>query len=366
MRKQSDHSLAQVDSSFASVPAAYLDSTFIALREGCWQPIENKRVFVGCGDDRPITKVSANSLGISGPINEVLHPLLGYASIYGGVAGEAKNVLVVGAALHGPKFISDVGGFDGIMDLLIQGGHNPQTLHSAVGNENDQRHFCMQGDTPIGCAYCAGIGFTSDLLVDPKEEAIRMVAHADQKYVFGSDQGFESLLQGHRLVLEHATAGKGSGFACSRDRFITYAQAYGDALGIMILDGTHAATKTSGVISNFSLDEVGNAQAAHEQNLDFYRLDIAIVTDIVLKSLEQPLRKLNSAYVLPPEMLARAFQLDSVPVRAVLVSQDQDPSRKGKLDPSYLPIGVRGDQFRALQVLKQRQEAGYYGSATKA
>ncbi|HEV2402813.1 MAG TPA: hypothetical protein VGS08_01290 [Candidatus Saccharimonadales bacterium] len=343
-----------------SVRGAYLSPEFLATRESCWSPIDDKLVFVGCGDDRPPTPESATPLqGVAG----VLDPRIGYASVYGGVAGEAKNVLVVGAALYGPQFITDLGGFDGIMAQLIRRSRNPQSLHSAVGNEADQRHLCMQGNNPIGCAYCGGTGLTSALLTDSKEELIHAIAFEDQKYVFGSDQGFAELLRGHQTVLDHATNGKGSAFAFGRDSYVIYLQRYPDKLHLMMLDGSHAPAKHSGVITNFSLSEIGSAHKAHGQGLDFYRLDVAVVTDSVLQALESPLQDINPSYKLPAELLMRAFLLDAVPVRAVLAANDSNPEFHGIHDPRNLPIGVRGDQFQARQILEQRQASGYYLSS---
>jgi hypothetical protein len=333
------------------VAGSYLSPEFIAAHEACWVPTDGKHVYVGCGDDREPTAASADDLAQAAKARgTVMNPLQGYASIYGGVAGEAKNVLVVGAAQYGKQFILDMGGFEGIMDLLIEKSRDPQTVHSAVGNEHDQRHFCMQGDEPVGCAYCGGTGATSGLLVSPDDTLIREVGRQDQKYVFGSDHGFDDLLRGHELVLEYATHGQGAAFALNRSEYKTYLQRYSDHLGLMMLSGNHTSAKTSGVISNFSFDEVGSTHIAHEKGLDFYRLDIAIVTRIVLDALHNSLSE--HGYSLSPELLMRAFQLDATPVRAVLVVHDRDPELHDKLDPRPLPIGYRGNALEAIAALQ--------------
>jgi len=326
----------------------YLARDFLQARESCWIPLGDKLVFIGCGDDRPPTPESTDVL-MADKGDRVMHPMRGYASIYGATAGLAKNSLVVGAAQFGDSFITAVDGFDGIMKLLVDNSSNPQTLHSAVANEQSPRHFSCDSESPIGCAYAAGIGATADLLAR-SSSAIRDTARADQQYVFGSDDGFDQLLRGQRAFLDHVQAH----FAVNRNHYRRYRQQFSDRLGIMILEGAHTGAKTSGVISNFSLTEVGSSVIAHEQQLDFYRLDIAVATDVILRTLSKPLLKLSPNYVLSPELLMRSFQLDSTPVRAVLASADRDSRLAGKLDPLNLRMGVRGNPFEAIQILRGR------------
>lgn len=338
--------------------AAYLTSEFVAEREGCWASFDERLVFIGCSDDRRPTADSSVAL-MENRDQSVMSPSEGYASIYGATAGLAKNVLVVGAAQFGTNFISAIGGFDGAFELLVKHGKHPQTLHSADGNEQDQRHFSLESFAPVGCAYAAGVGATAALLVG-SSSAIRTVARNDQHYVFGSDDSFNELLKGQQAFLDHATGTLGANFAVSRDTYKRYKEQFGDRLGIMILAGNHTAAKTSGVISNFSLQQVGNPVKAHDQQLDFYRLDIAVATDMVLSILTTPLIALNPTYILSPELLMRAFQLDATPVRAVLASHDQDPELQGKLDPNNLKMGIRGNPFESLKTLLERQTNGYY------
>lgn len=342
-------------------PAGYLTPGFVRTRGSCWQPIAiNQSVFVGCGDDRSPTEASAITLLADNATRiEIMDSRVGYASVYGGIAGQAKNALVVGAAQFGAGFIASVGGFDGIMQLLSQNSRNIQTLHSAEGNESDQRHFSFDSSASVGCVYAAGIGAMAALLVG-SSSTIRDIARLEQRYVFGSDTSFNDLLRGQQAFLDHATNGQGAGFAVDREHYKRYIDQFNGNLAVMILTGSHMSARATGVISNFSLNQVGSARRAHEQNLDFYRLDIAVVTDTVLQALSGPLQAINKDYVLSPELLMRAFQLDSVPVRAVLVAHDDDPELNGNLDPLHLKIGIRGDQFSALQTLRQRQTTGYY------
>jgi hypothetical protein len=332
----------------------YLSDEFIAAREDCWITLaDSQHVYVGCGDDRAPTADSAEALGATG----ILNPMEGYASIYGAAAGLAKNVLVVGVAQFGTSFIAAVGGFDGVIKLLIENSNNPLTLHSAESNEQDAQHFSPDGTAPIGCAYAAGVGATAALLVG-SSDSIRTVARVDQKYVFGSDDYFDDLLRGQQAFLDDATGGQGSSFALDRDHYARYIQEFGKALPIMILSGSHCSAKSSGVIGNFSLTQVGNPTKACQQQLAFYRLDIAVIADTVLQALNRPLLAINPDYVLSPELLLRAFLLDATPVRAVLASHDADPDLAGRIDPRNLPLGIRGNPFESLKVLQERQIQG--------
>jgi hypothetical protein len=339
-------------------PTGHLSLAFIKDREACWTAIKNRNVFVSCGDDRSPTEASAEAL-MAGKGELTMNPLDGYASVYGGVAGLAKNVLVIGAAQFGSDFIKAVNGFDGIMKLLTLHSNNLQTLHSAEGNEQNPEHFSDTAETPIGCAYAAGVGATATLLVG-SSSAIRDVAKADQQFVFGNAAGFDDLLRGQQAFLDHATNKQGGDFAVDRKHYKQYKVQFGDRLDIMILAGSHTSAKTSGVISSFSLTHVGSSVKAHQQGVDFYRLDIGIAADTVLQALTRPLAAINIAYTLSPELLMRAFQLDSTPVRAVLASQDKDPELNGTLNALNLQMGTRDNPFESLQTLRERQTNGYY------
>ena len=328
----------------------YLTQDFLQARASYWTPIRNgiATVFIGCGDDRPPTPDSASAL-MAGKQETILPPDHGYASIYGATAGLAKNMLVAGAAQHGPEFIAELHGFDGAMELLVTHSANPQTLHSAEGNEQSAESFAANSTNPIGCAYAAGVGATADLLTGPSS-VIRDAAQAEQTYVFGSADWFDNLIDGQRAFLKYATNQQQGQFAVDRAAYDRYRQQFGTSLDIMILAGSHASATETGVISNFSLHEVGNPTAAHQEHRDFYRLDIAVATAIVLEALA------GTAYRISPELLMRAFQLDSTPVRAVLAASDQDPALHDRLDPANLRMGVRGNPFEALTELKTRYE----------
>jgi hypothetical protein len=336
----------------------YLSPAFMQARESYWTALQSRLVYIGCGDDRGPTEASIQAL-IEGKDSALMSPEEGYASIYGATAGLAKNVLVVGAAQFGADFITTVGGFDGVMQLLVSNSSNLQSLHSAEGNEHDQWHFSFEGAAPVGCAYAAGVGATAALLVG-SSSVIRDIAKAEQQHVFGDTTGFGALLRGQQAFLDHATKNQKADFAINRDLYKQYKQQFDTTLQIMILAGNHADAKMSGVISSFSLTEVGSPVKAHQGQLDFYRLDIAIVTETVLQALTSPLKSMNTDYELSPDLLMRAIQLDSTPVRAVLASRDSDPELQGKLDPLNLKMGVRGNPFESLKIIRERQTAGYY------
>jgi hypothetical protein len=241
MEPQQIHPSVPVDAAIAEQQGRYLSAEFLQSRESYWVSINNRQVFVGCGDDRGPTEASAAALLMNTPDSQaVMDPREGYASIYGGVAGQAKNVLVAGTAQFGPDFIEAIQGFDGVMNLLIQNSHNTQTLHSAEGNEQDPRHFSFSSDSPVGCAYAAGVGATADLLVG-SSSAIRDVAREEQQHVFGSDEHLDKLLSGQQAFLEHATNGQRAKFAVDRPAYERCITEYGNKLGVMILAGSHTS-----------------------------------------------------------------------------------------------------------------------------
>ena len=323
-----------------------LSPEFIVAREQHWIKQEQP-AWGGCGDDRPITEQSAEELAAQAP--EALSPLEAYASIYGGAAGITKAMLIAGIVQYGPDFVQNVGGFEGMLERVVRvmGADTSDQaikpiLHSAEGNENADGTFCMHGDAATGCAYCGGVGATSDLLVGDNA-LIRNVARDDQVAVFGSDQYVDELLDAHRQFLELATSGKGGAFAVDREAYIKLAQESG--MSVMVLAGKHAAAKGTGVISNFELGTIGSANQAHDAGMDFYRQDIAQITAAILRNFRE--------YDLSPELLFRQFMLDATPVRAVLAAHDADPELQGKLDPRNLPAGYRGDPRAAIETLQQ-------------
>lgn len=318
----------------------YLSTEFMKAREAFYVPREGK-VFLFCGDDRPATEASADALHTSHP--DVMDIREGYASIYSGFAGAVKNALVTGIVQYGPEFVQRVGGFNGMSEKLLRFASDNEDdsiiagLHSAESNEENAATFNAHCDNPMGCAYCMGVGATSQLTVTNPE--ISDVARDDQVHVFGSDDFFEDLKGAHQTLLEEGTDGQMGNFAIARAEYRELSK----QLPVQVLQGNHTGARTSGVISNFDRSTVGSATKAHEAGQDIYREDIAIAAEYVLRALPE--------YKLNPEILLRAFQLDSTSVRAVLASHDADPSLHGKLDPTALAMGVRGDIQQAIREL---------------
>jgi hypothetical protein len=340
----------------------HLSPEFIEARENFWTTVGDSRVFIGCGDDRAPTEASTEALMV-GRDATLMSPAEGYASVYGATAGLAKNVLVTGIAQFGNEFFDAIDGFDGAMALLLNNSNYPQTLHSAESNEQNSRHFVFDNAAPVGCAYAAGVGATAALLIG-SSSATRDIAKLDQQYVFNSTDGFDDLLRGQDVFLKRTIdPTTREYFAVNRERYGRYHTKFGDRLDIMVLGRTHTEAEGTGVISNFSLEQVGNPTKAHENQLDFYRLDIAMATDIVLRVLSKPLAAINPRYVLSPDLLMRSLQIDSTPVRAVLASQDKNPKLNGVTDARNLKMGFRGDADESLHILEDRQASGYYRRA---
>jgi hypothetical protein len=321
-----------------------LSPEFIAEREHFFVRQEAP-VWGACGDDRPATEQSVAELTAIAP--EVTPANEAYASVFGGAAGMAKNVMLAGIIKHGPQFVAEVGGFDGLYEMIVQKltvDESDQAvyplLHSAAGNENEDGSFCTHGEAATGCAYCGGVGATSALLTDEASSLIRDVARDDQISTFGDDQYVDQLLAAHTTFLESGTSGQGGAFTVDRQTYIAQVQ---KNRPVMILAGSHAGAKGSGVIANFEVGTVGSAGRASKAGMDFYRLDIAQVT----AALQRNLRELE----LDSEVLMRAFLLDATPVRAVLAAHDADPDLHDNLDPRNLGAGFRGDPQAAIAQL---------------
>ncbi|TAH31672.1 hypothetical protein EYC59_06575 [Candidatus Saccharibacteria bacterium] len=324
-----------------------LSQEFIQAREQCWVKPEGP-VWGGCGDDRHPTEISATALATANP--NIMRADEAYASIYGGAAGMAKNVIITGVAQYGPGFIEQIGGFEGAFARVVSylnEDESPQAikpiLHSAEGNENEDGTFCTHGDAATGCAYCGGVGAISALLVDEASATIRNAARAEQRLVFGTDTYTGELLMAHRTFLANATEGQGASFAVDRAAYIKQVE---QGMPVMILAGKHVAADTGGVISNFELGVVGSAERAALDGMDFYRQDIAPITAAIVRNFRRHRVELD------PEILMRSFQLDSTPVRAVLASHDANPALQGVLEPTNLGMGFRGDPTDAIEQIR--------------
>lgn len=326
----------------------YLSQEFVQEREQFYTE-RNGAIYLGCGDDRTTTEASNRKLAELHP--EAMPTHEGYASIYGGLAGVAKNVIVTGVAQYGPSFADSIGGFAGAMDKLITYSQTDTsdariipTLHSAEGNEQSADSISHTDENPAtGCAYAGGVGATAALLVDPNNTLIRDIARRDQEEVFGrDDEAVDALLKGQGFFADQY----GADFAVNRAQYIELDTPTSErnAVPMMILAGSHTSARTSGVISNFDLATIGDAQSAHQQGKDFYREDIAVAAELALRAFPEA--------ALDAELLLRSFQLDSTPVRAVLVAHDSDEALKGKLDPRELPMGIRGNVEQAIATLQ--------------
>jgi hypothetical protein len=253
-------------------------------------------------------------------------------------------------AERGSELIQQVGGFEGMLKQVISVMGSDESdqaiiplLHSAEDNEEADGTFCMHGSSPTGCAYCGGVGATSVLILDESRffddgATIASVAEKDQLLTFGERNhvNFSALLMAHQIFLDVATGGVGGNLTVSRQDYIDQIN---NGVPVMILAGSHASVDGTGVVHNFVLGDIGSANMANQDGLPFYRQDIAQITMAVLRNFPE----LN----LDPEVLMRAFMLDSTPVRTVLASHDA--ALHGSLDPRNLAMGARGNPWVSVE-----------------
>jgi hypothetical protein len=351
--------LAGYNAELAGTPG-YLPEAFVAAREtdGTWVTIaEGEDAFVTCSDDRRATKESAAALLEMAP-EGMRDPREATTSTFGGLSGAAKAVLVTGVALYGEKFIRMAGGFHGVMDTLILLGDGSFTEHTAEAAENSPAQFNPEADAPIACAYNLLIGLTAVLLSKERgtsgagpaaDSPIQAVGRRDQHVIFGNDDGVDALMDANAIVARHmaslAPNSTAENFSIDRKayaRMQTPAPGRPDkpAVPVVILAGQHKPAAETGVISNFVINQCGRPG-------EIYRLDIARTTKEIMKAL--------GGYGLRAELLMRALQLDSTPVRAALYSHDPSHGDShGPLDPHGLPMAWRGDPWAAIRELDAR------------
>lgn len=312
--------------------------------ESIWVPF-TQPVYGGCGDDRPPTDASALELFTSRP--DVLNPAEAFASIYGGMPGAAKTVMIVGITQYGKDFYHKVGGMEGLMDKMyrytIASTDEKKivyVLHSAEGNENSDGSFCKHGNGAVGCAYCAGIVALSGLLKSDEHKIIHEVALEDQKEIFGSDFGVQNIRESHGSFLHLVRSDDDGEFTMDRKAFITQVE---KGVPMMILAGRHARARDSGLLLNFNADEIGSSSVASQIGSTMYRKDIMTVV--------RDLRKIFKEYDLSAELLARSIVYESTAVRAFLAANDADPELNGVLDPRNLAMGWRGNAQEALKLV---------------
>ncbi|HEY4160605.1 MAG TPA: hypothetical protein VGM08_00930 [Candidatus Saccharimonadales bacterium] len=333
----------------------YVSDEFIGVHEAHFVR-QIHPALVGCSDDRKPTKQSVEELAAAYP-SETLRADEAYASVFGGAAGITKNMLVAYIAQHGTErattLLNDVGGFESLLNLVVWKmgvEDNDQALkpllHSAENNEEPDGTFCMHGDAATGCAYCGGVGATSFLLLDETkfegDVTLADIATKDQLAMFGemNHENVGRLLAAHQTFLDIATNGKGKDLTVDRQLFIEQISKGNPA---MILSGTHAKVTATGLIHNFVLGDIGSASEANQDGAPFYRQDIAQVTAAIIRNF--------SGLELDPEVLMRAFLLDSTPVRSVLVNHDEE--QYGNLDPRALATGARGNPWISIEQIRK-------------
>lgn len=317
----------------------YLSTEFMTQVEPFFVP-RTGRIFGGCGDDRPLTAESARALTEQYADLAVLNPAEGFASIYGGLAGITKNVAIVGT-MQNPSFLEAQGGLAGITETLLTKMAQDTSedavffgLHSAEDNEKDERG---QTDRVSFCAH--GDAATSSIMAT--DALAQQTARGNQIALFGNDDRFDDFIAAHQALVTH----EGAGRAVDRTAYIGLLQqpvAGTHKLPFMMLEGAHTSARTSGVVFNFDQNTVGSARKAHDAGNDIYREDVAVAAEVARKAFPE----------LDAELLLRSFVVDATAVRAVLAANDADPALNGKLDPTALAIGVRGNVQQAIEALR--------------
>ena len=332
----------------------------VAARAHLWTPKPpGVQVVKGCGDDRPLTAESAERVNaffqsdrrgdVTLDVNE------GYARVYGGAAGIAKNILIAGSVMHGPEFIERVGGLAGMMDMVDNVTDGRALIHSDDKHEGRRDGFNREGGEAVGCLYCNALGATCALHAgdSPVNKAngnlIPDTAYADQFRYFDTDElTVETLIKAQAHVGEslaaHTDDGDPMSYSFGRSRIL-------NALArrirpVAILDGPHAKVRDTLLINSYHLDRIGNPRAAREEGLDFYAGDVAVVTDDIGPLLQE--------HDIPPQLFMQAVDMDTAPVRAALVANDKDEDLKGNYDPSHLMKAVVGDPREAAKALQDK------------
>jgi len=334
----------------------YLHPSFIEAVEPAWTPLTSWRTRFadGCADDRPVTPQSAayidQALASTG-LKEIMSLEDGYASMFGAQIGQAKVLLMAGAAVHGPGFITKIGNFEGSRLVIARARGRLSMLHSAEIDEQSPIGCCAHGTQAVGCAYCMNLGATAYYQADhfskpqADREAIRHikeVAAADQQVVFGHTNYVQSLATASTHVERYfaSIASKidsdDAGETRSDARSVSFerqnfARLQGLGNHVMIVAGDHALVEETGLINSYDLRSLGSANIAAEMDQPFYRSDIGVITRNLAPVLKE--------FGIPPSVYAAAAQYDSTVVRALLVSAQYE----GELDPVQLPLGVRGD-----------------------
>lgn len=340
----------------------YLPDNFRGMNDEFWIPIqEGELVAVGCGDDRKITEQSARYIQ-ERTAAEIMPLDTGFASIYGGKSGVEHTLLIAGVAAHGERFINNIGGLQGAEDTVSLGMNGMGILHSDVVKEEDTHRLLGTGS--VGCAYNELRGATSFYLdADPSKSQedraiisnIIDVAQENQDFIFGENgEMVEKLLLGNKVIAKYLgnVTSKNSGIVDARNYSVSrqeyeHRQRFGTLTAI--LEGSHATAPKTGLVFNADFASVGSANKAVEGDAPMYRSDFLAITDMMGDVLQM--------HNIPTELFARAIALNATPVRAALVSHDSDPKLAGKLDPTPLAIGVRGNVRESLGVLADRYDA---------
>lgn len=337
--------------SYEGVGYGYLPPEFIAERENTWVSRTGRSVWLGCTDEGIPNAASAQQMYESD--RATMHPLEGYLSVFGQMAGLASNVLSVGMVTYGDRFFDDVGGFDGVvarLQHLMQRDRSRWAVRPAAHSDRTKEQqayaaiedvgriaaaariqlpestvFCTHGSAATGCAYCSGVGKVAELLTT--NSLVRSVAADNVAHVFGQGPQAEAMtervLDGRARMLARI----GGSFQFGRTSYVT------NGLPVMVLERTggpndeHDRAADTGLLINLAVGEVRDSGKA-----DAYRLDAAGAALLI--------RRVFREYELPADLLIASLVAETAAVRAALASKDASGDHTA--DPRRIAIGVRG------------------------
>lgn len=262
---------------------------------------------VGCGDDRPLTDESRETLLDTG--HESLETGA-YIRYYGGEAGMARVFATVALTDGFGDTLKAMG--DSFVEVMTEvrrrieaTSHVVLNLHSAESNEGSPTTFAPGSENGLGCAYAANLGVVGQICADfPDHKALSDTETTD---LFGDTANSEEIRKANQ-TFDDLYFPDPSIVGLSREEYVEA------GVPVQILKGKHAPAAETRVAINFTPDRVSNPQRATEEGKPFYNNDVTQVAEMLIRAFPE----LN----LQPETLLRVMDSDIRATRFALAKDE--------------------------------------------
>lgn len=243
------------------------------------QYMPDKKYFVFCSDDRPLTAESARDLDqpdtFANPNNAI--------RTFGAALGSARATAVALFASTDESVQKTIAPYRGnfvewtkkTTADSIENSNLVPSAHSAEKNEDNPEHFNPDSDKGPGCAYMANAEAVTEINTSP--EVVTFASDVIQM-LGSSPLHLAKIVQANERVKNHFSVNGGKTFNLTRD------DAKELEMPMAIVEGDHASVEKARIVINLGNDVVSNPRTALELDMPTYNVDPVIECSSILKS----------------------------------------------------------------------------------